>query len=99
MARAAPALTNFTAGELSPRLDGRTDLAKYYNGASELENFVVHPHGGVSRRPGTVFVNEAKDSAVKVRLVPFEFSTTQAYVLEFGALYFRVYKDLSLIHI
>ncbi len=93
MARAAPALTNFTAGELSPRLDGRTDLSKYYNGVSELENFVVHPHGGVSRRPGTVFVNEAKDSAVKVRLVPFEFSTTQAYVLEFGNLYFRIYKD------
>ncbi len=93
MARAAPALTNFTAGELSPRLNGRTDLSKYFNGVSTLENFVVHPHGGVSRRPGTVFVNEAKDSSVKVRLVSFEFSTTQAYCLEFGALYFRIYKD------
>ena len=30
MARASFAISNFTAGELSPQLDGRTDLGKYY---------------------------------------------------------------------
>ena len=50
MAKASPAFTNFTAGELSPRLDGRTDVGKYFNGC-KLQNFVVHPHGGASRVP------------------------------------------------
>ena len=43
-------LTNFTSGELSPRLSGRVDVAKYFNGCQTLENFLVHPHGGITRR-------------------------------------------------
>lgn len=93
MAKASPAFTNFTAGELSPRLDGRTDVAKYFNGCKKLQNFVVHPHGGASRRPGTIFVREVKNSAHNVRLIPFEFNVTQTYILEFGDQYFRVHKD------
>ena len=44
---------SFTAGELSPRMEGRTDFAKYFNGMTKCENFVVMPHGPVTRRPGT----------------------------------------------
>ena len=93
MAKASPAFTNFTAGELSPRLDGRTDLAKYLNGVKKMENLIVHPHGGASRRPGTKFVREVKNSAHNCRLIPFEFNVTQAYILEFGDEYFRIHKD------
>jgi hypothetical protein len=93
MAKASPAFTNFTAGELSPRLDGRTDVGKYFNGCKKLQNFVVHPHGGASRRPGTVFVREVKNSAHNARLIPFEFNVTQTYILEFGDTYFRIHKD------
>ena len=93
MAQASPAFTAFTAGEFSPRLHGRTDLAKYGSAAEEIENFIVHPHGGLTRRPGTEYIGEVKDSSAVTRLIPFEFSTTQAYVLEFGNLYMRVYKD------
>ena len=93
MARVAVQLTNFTGGELSPRLDGRNDLAKYASGCSTLENLVVYPHGSAARRPGTTFVSEVKDSTKKTRLIPFEFSTTQTYMLEFGDQYIRFYKD------
>ena len=93
MAKASPAFTNFTAGELSPRLDGRTDLSKYLNGVKKMENLIVHPHGGASRRPGTKFVREVKNSAHNCRLIPFEFNVTQAYILEFGDEYFRIHKD------
>ena len=93
MARVAVQLTNFTGGELSPRLDGRNDLAKYSSGCSTLENLVVYPHGSAARRPGTTFVSEVKDSTKKTRLIPFEFSTTQTYMLEFGDQYIRFYKD------
>nr|BAR37490.1 putative tail tubular protein B [uncultured Mediterranean phage uvMED] len=93
MARVAVQLTNFTGGELSPRLDGRNDLAKYASGCSTLENLVIYPHGSAARRPGTNFVAAVKDSTKKTRLIPFEFSTTQTYMLEFGDQYIRFYKD------
>jgi hypothetical protein len=93
MARVAVQLTNFTGGELSPRLDGRNDLTKYASGCKTLENMVVYPHGSAARRSGTSFVAEVKDSTKKTRLIPFEFSTTQTYMLEFGDQYIRFYKD------
>ena len=92
MPRSTFAYTNFTAGELSPRLDGRSDLQKYFQGCKTLQNMVVHPHGGATRRPGTKFIAETKSNG-EARLIPFEFSTTQTYVLEFGNTYMRVYKD------
>jgi len=93
MARVAVQLTNFTGGELSPRLDGRNDLAKYASGCKTLQNMIVYPHGSAARRPGTTFVAEVKTSSAFTRLIPFEFSTTQTYILEFGDLYIRFYKD------
>ena len=93
MARVAVQLTNFTGGELSPRLDGRNDLAKYASGCKTLQNMIVYPHGSAARRPGTTFVAEVKTSSAFTRLIPFEFSTTQTYILEFGDDYIRFYKD------
>jgi len=97
MARVAVQLTNFTGGELSPRLDGRNDLAKYTSGCKTLENLVVYPHGNAARRPGTTFVSEVADSDNKTRLIPFEFSTTQTYMLEFSNLKIRFYKNNGVI--
>lgn len=85
--------TNFTAGEWSPRLDGRVDVAKYANALKECENVWIFPHGGYTKRPGTEFIAEVKTSSLNTRLIPFEFSTEQAYVLEFGDEYMRVFKD------
>ena len=93
MARVAVQLTNFTGGELSPRLDGRNDLQKYPTGCKTLENMIIYPHGSAARRSGSQFVAEVKDSSKETRLIPFEFSTTQTYMLEFGNQYIRFYKD------
>jgi hypothetical protein len=87
----APAQTSFNAGELSPLLRGRPTLDKYRNGCETLENFIPQIQGPARKRPGTRFVAEVKDSADDTRLIPFEYSTTQAYVLEFGDLYIRFY--------
>jgi hypothetical protein len=91
--KVSKAFANFTAGEITPKLFGRTDISKYDNGAETVENFLVQPHGGLSRRPGTRFVSEVKNSSNAVRLIPFEFNVEQAYVLEFGPTYFRIYRD------
>lgn len=83
--------TNFTAGEVSPKCYGRVDVARYQNGAALMPNCIVNIHGGAERRPGSVYVAGVKDHAKRTRLIPFIFSTTQAYILEFGHLYMRVY--------
>ncbi|HEY4171339.1 MAG TPA: ubiquitin-activating E1 FCCH domain-containing protein [Reyranella sp.] len=78
---------SFAAGELSPFLYGRVDLAKFHVGARTLQNFFVHAHGGVSNRPGTRFIGEVDDSSARHRLIPFQFRTLpagQTYVLVFG---------------
>ena len=93
MARSAPALSSFTAGEISPRLEGQITLEKYRQGLSELTNMVVMPHGGVTRRPGTEFLGEVKNSAAKARLIPFQFKTSDTYILEFGPETMRVYRN------
>ena len=87
-----PSQVSFAAGEVAPSLYGRDDLAKYAVGLRTLTNFIVHPHGGVSNRPGMRFVSETKNSG-KARLVPFEFSNTDVFVIEFGNMYIRFYKD------
>ena len=84
MSIATPAVTNFTAGEISPRLEGRVDLSKYFKGCRVLENFHIHPHGCITRRPGFRFVAEALNSDNPVLLIPFEYNAVQTYVLEFG---------------
>ena len=92
MARVSSIVTNFQAGELSPRIEGRIDLQKYSAGAQTLQNMLTFPQGGITRRPGTQYAGTSKDGG-KVRLIDFEFSDTQAYVLEFGANYIRFFKD------
>lgn len=91
--RATPLLNNFTSGEWSPLLRGRSDLEQYWHSAELLQNLIVLPYGGITKIPGTHYVSEVKDSSKKVRLIPFEFNVTQAYVLEFGNQYIRFYMD------
>jgi hypothetical protein len=84
---------SFTSGELSPSLYGRVDFQRYYTGLKTCRNFIVRQFGGVSNRPGTKYICEVKDSSKATRLIPFEFNTEQAYVLEFGDQYIRIIKD------
>jgi hypothetical protein len=93
MAKTLISVPSFTAGQLSPRMEGRSDFQKYFSAGTKVNNFIVQPHGPVARRPGTYFVSEVKDSSKDTRLIPFSFSTTQTYILEFGNQYIRFYKD------
>ena len=86
-------LPSFAAGELSPALHGRVDLAKYQVGLATCLNWFIHPFGGASTRAGTEFVGEAFDPAVRSRLIPFQFNTAETYVLEFGHQKMRVTRE------
>jgi len=85
--------SSFAGGEVSPDLYGRDDFNKYAVSCKTLLNMFPHPFGGASNRPGTVMIAEVKDSSKAVRVIPFQFSVEQAYIIEAGEDYFRYYKD------
>lgn len=93
MPRATSQITNLTAGEFSPRLLGRFDITRYANAAKKIENFIVLNAGGGTRRPGTKFVGEVKDSSKLTLLMEFVFSTQQTYIIEIGDQYMRFYSN------
>lgn len=71
---------SFAAGELTPALYARTDLAKYAVGLRTCRNFIVQRQGGATNRPGTEYITDLRGTA---RLLPFVFNDAQAYVLAF----------------
>jgi hypothetical protein len=92
MARISPLKNSGNAGEISPRLHGRTDFNKYPNAVEVGLNVIPLAEGGLMRRPGTRYVSELNSSSVKGRLRRFKYSTTQAYMLELGANVMRFYR-------
>lgn len=78
MTRIRDIKTNFTAGEVSPELLGRSDLRAYENGALALRNVFIKPTGGVTRRAGLNYIDTARGGG---RLIAFEFNTAQTYLL------------------
>ena len=82
--------TDFTAGELDPRMFGRTDLRSYQSGAAKLRNVVVEVTGGVRRRPGTAYVANATGPG---RLVAMETGSDQAYLLAFSHFQVKIFRS------
>lgn len=93
MAKTHNIWTGFRAGELSPALDGQIEFDKYFQGCKILENFIPTVQGPAFNRPGFRYIASAKNSDKHCRLVPFEYSTEQAYMLEFGEEYIRFYMN------
>jgi hypothetical protein len=86
--------TNFSTGELDPLLRSRIDLAQYNNALAKATNVLVQPQGGIRRRPGLKHIAELPSSAANgVRLVPFEFSVDDSYMLCFVDQRMYVFKD------
>ena len=86
-------LNSFNAGEMSPLMNSRADFVSYDKGARTLQNMLVRAQGPVQRRPGTKYIAEVKESADEVRLIPFEYSTEDTYIIELGDLYARFYRN------
>lgn len=98
MAKTNKITRSFNAGELSPFMDPRSDQSKYDAGAKTMENFIPLIYGAAQRRPGTEFIANAKSNSVKSRLIAFEQTVTNTYILEFSSTNLRVFKDGALIN-
>jgi len=83
-------ITNFSSGEISKNLFGRTDLPQYFNAAARLENFDVIPTGGIKRRSGTERLAAAPQG--DGRLIPFVIDKNNAYLLYLYPGNIRAYK-------
>tara|TARA_R100001086_G_scaffold240680_1_gene167027 strand:- start:6914 stop:9193 length:2280 start_codon:yes stop_codon:yes gene_type:complete len=91
MARYAKIFNNFTGGEISPLVYGRTDLEQYRNGCEVLENFIPLGQGGVMLRPGTWMASDLGSNTTfnatpdadthNVKIIPFAFSQDTGYVV------------------
>ena len=75
--------SSFTNGELDPLLRGRIDLQQYYSSVETADNVIFEPQGGFTRRPGLRFVADitADNPSNGSVLIPFEFSTTQNFMI------------------
>lgn len=85
--------TSFLGGEVSDRFMARVDSPLYDKTLRKLENIIIHPTGGLDFDPGTVFICEAKTNTDPVRLIPFEKSSSEKYVLELTEAACRFYRD------
>lgn len=97
MVKSVSAFTAMNAGELSPLLEARTDKDFYGVGLKTCQNMIPLTQGPAAMRSGFQYVKEVKNSANRTALIRFEFGLTQAYIIEVGDLYFRIYKDHAVI--
>jgi len=73
--------TNFSSGQVDPRMLGREDTTVYANGAAALLNSSPLVQGGVRRRPGTNYLATLQGES---RIENMEFNETQLYVFAFS---------------
>ena len=100
MARAVTIQTDFTTGELDPLLKNRLDIDQYYKALDKARNVIIQPQGGAERRPGLQYIGQIPSAAAPedgIKLIPFEFSTTQSYMLLFVHQRMYVYKNKVLV--
>lgn len=80
-------ITNMNAGEWSPLMEGRLEQDGYFASARILENMVPTTWGAIMMRGGTIHITEVQNSANAAALIPFRYSTIQAYQFEAAANY------------
>lgn len=84
---------SFAAGQIAPELYGRLDLTKNQTGLATALNFETMAHGPARNRSGFGYVLHAKYRDKVCAMIPFSFSTTQTYALEFGDQYMRIHTQ------
>lgn len=84
---------SFAAGEISPYVANRVDLDKYKSALLTAQNLVIRPFGGCYRRQGSEFIGQVKYDDKPTALVAFNAGIDDAYLLEVGYQYIRVWED------
>jgi len=98
MSRLVQIQTNFSVGEIDPLLRARIDLKQYYSALETAKNVIIQPQGGARRREGLRFITSLDSGAANgVRLIPFEFNTSDSYMFAITAGKLYVFRDKALV--
>ena len=93
--------TSFVGGEFGPSVVGRTDVAQFKNAAAIVENWLIRPFGSLLSTPGLEYINQCvtggSTTISGIRLIPFQFSVTDSYIIEMGVGYFRFYTNGAIV--
>jgi len=80
-----PCLSDYSFGELSPKMLGRTESEVYHKGAQTMQNFVPMIQGGFRKRVGTLQLGTIYNNNPIARLKKVVVSGSSWYLLEFSA--------------
>lgn len=81
MPKGKPLVTNFSAGELDPKLRGRVDLEAYVQGADRYRNLQTFAAGGARPRPGLRY---RQTLTGRHRAIEFIYDDDEKYILLLG---------------
>ena len=89
-----PLISDFSYGELSPKMLGRAETNVYHKGAQTMQNMVPMVQGGFRKRNGTITIGNTKtDGTAQIyRLV---INQNLWYLLEFTNLYLQIWGNMS----
>ncbi len=95
MSRIVTVQSNFTSGEIDPKINARIDLQQYYNALETAQNVTIQPQGGIQRRDGSEYIAEISVSASspKFKMIHFEFSVDDSYMLVMTEQKMHVFKN------
>jgi hypothetical protein len=87
------AITDFSSGEASPRIESRVTERRYASSCKTMLNFRGLGQGPAQYCAGTEYVESTKTPGDRVWLMDFRYSPDQSYILEFGDQYVRFWRD------
>ncbi len=97
MSKITQVQADFGAGEISPRMFGRFNTDIYKRGVATMENAIPVFTGGFFNRPGTIRIGAPKTGSTTTRLHPLIITPSVVYLLEFGNLFIRFWKNNALV--
>lgn len=97
MSKVSPIIRSMNAGEFSPLMEGRTDVDRYPASMRKLYNTIAAPQGPGLCRSGTQYVGDVYDHTKRSTLIPFVFSETDFYQIEFSDLRVRFFTETGVL--
>lgn len=82
---------NFTSGEVSPFLEGAIGTQRYMTGLRKCRNLLPMRHGGLRKRPGTMYAGNTRDNA-RSRIIEMTATNGAYYIIELTNLAARIWN-------
>ncbi len=86
--------SNFSAGEVTPRVYSKYEYRLNANGLAKCEHMVSLDAGGATRRPPTEYVYPAYPASI---LIPHEIGRLDSFMIEHGHLKARFFRNAAIL--